>query len=109
MLELCRLSVLVWTLTGFLAAAAVQDCVVLPPRQPRMSEVIKLGYDETRYKLVGLRPNTGYEVRVSYPATVRSSIALQLALSSYTFVAPLACLPLHLNSRVWGTTAGPSW
>lgn len=42
----------------------------LPLQQPRFGEQVDLR-DIIRYTLHGLQPSAAYEVRVSYPATVR--------------------------------------
>jgi hypothetical protein len=60
-----------WCSLSCRGVAAVPGCAALRPRQPRLHERVYLDEETLHYILLGLRPGAGYEVRVSYPATVR--------------------------------------
>jgi hypothetical protein len=66
---------LAWALCVFVHSGAFTPYTVLTlkPRQPLKRETIVLGSEVKRYRIARLLPNSGYEVKVSYPATVRKT------------------------------------
>jgi len=57
-------------LLSLASSAFSVDFGVLRPFQHVNGQVLRLDTEERHYKLVGLKPYTGYEVRVSWPASV---------------------------------------
>ncbi|KAL0036451.1 hypothetical protein WJX77_008314 [Trebouxia sp. C0004] len=55
-------------------------------------EILRFGSESIRYSLEDLKPDTGYEVRVSYPATVPSKVTLQL-------ISRNSAQPVHTHRR----------
>jgi hypothetical protein len=53
-------------------------CAELRPRTPLFGETAPIDGAPRLYALMGLKPNTAYEVRVSYPATNPADIRLEL-------------------------------
>lgn len=54
-----------------LASAVAGGVITLRPQEPLRQQHIVFGSEGALYSLQGLQPGQGYEVRVSYPATVR--------------------------------------
>ncbi|KAL3159926.1 hypothetical protein ABBQ38_010320 [Trebouxia sp. C0009 RCD-2024] len=65
---------------------SLSDQALIPGRSLD-TQLLLFGGDAVRYSLQQLKPNTGYEVRVSYPATVPSKVTLQL-ISGSTIATP---------------------
>lgn len=66
-----------------LHAALVSSDQDLIPGRSLNQQLLRFGSHVARYSLQHLKPNTGYEVRVSYPATVPSKVTLQLASAGF--------------------------
>jgi len=60
-----------WALLSVLAVVAASSPTQLLPREPLLRQSLPLDGAGALFELAALRPGHAYEVRVSYPATVR--------------------------------------
>jgi hypothetical protein len=74
------------------AAFTPYTATTLEPRKPLRRQTITLNSEVKRYRLTRLLPNSGYEVRVSYPATVSiNSFGTRVATSRFA-QGPAFCM-----------------